>query len=207
MRNPLMVIPAHHHNKAIKYHGATAQVPIDEWRQFRDQYFMTSVRGDWRRLLTTWKEMEGYDHEPFYLPYEHLLDVTKGPVLTGQLANVLKAAGYQVVTNTGCVWYQAVHDQLLNSSSSSRQQQQRHPQYDYVDGYIPSLTREQKVALVEELHDIQTTYPTDQALHELLSEYMDQVQREERTDIPWVNQTASSSTTTTNVGGGDGLHR
>jgi hypothetical protein len=203
MRNPLMAIPAHHHSKAVKYHGATAQVPIDDWREFRDQYFMTSVQDGWRRVLTTWKEMEGYDHEPFYLPYEHLLDVTKGPVLTGQLANVLKTAGYQVVTNTGCVWYQAVHDQL--NSSSREQQQQRHPQYDYVDGYIPSLTREQKVALVDELNDIHTTYPTDQALHELLIEYIDQVQREVRTDIPWVNQTASSSTT--NGGSGNGQHR
>jgi hypothetical protein len=185
MRNPLTGIPAHHHSKAILYHSATSQVDIDEWRQFRDQYFIPGVKDQWRRLLTTWKEMEGYDHKPLYLPFEHLLDSVKGPALTERLADELRAAGYVVVSNASCVWYTAVKDQLGGPN---------HPHYDYVQTYIPSLTQEQKVQLMDELKDIRTIYGTDDSsLDQLLTEYIDTVLKEKRTDIPWVNQTISTT--------------
>jgi hypothetical protein len=198
IRHPLTAIPAHLHDKAVKYHGATKQVDIDEWRNFRDAHFANVVRDSWRWTLSTWKELGGnvyYEPEPFYLPYEHLLDAMKGPALTERLAVVLRTAGYHTVTNTGCVWYHAVKDKLLrpignDADAAVTQQPQRHPHYDYADSYIPSLTREQKVALMDELNDIRQTYPTDRSLNELLAEYIDIVQNERRTDIPWVNQTA-----------------
>jgi hypothetical protein len=194
IRHPLTAIPAHLHDKAVRYHGATTQVDIDEWRNFRDAHFANVVRDSWRWTLSTWKELGGnayYDSEPFYLPYEHLLDATKGPALTEQLAVVLRNAGYHTVTNTGCVWYHAVKDKLQGGDAAVTTQ--RHPHYDYVDSYIPSLTREQKVALMDELNNIRQIYPSDRSLDELLDEYIAMVQNERRTDIPWVNQTAAAA--------------
>jgi hypothetical protein len=185
MRNPLTGIPAHHHTKATLYHGATTQVEIDEWRHFRDMYFMSTVKDQWRAVLTTWKEMKGYDHTPMYLPLEHLVDPAKGPALTEQLANELRAAGYSVTTNPACAWYKAVKSKLSG---------QYHPHYDYVRTYIPSLTEAQKVQLVDELNDIRTMYGTgDSLLDQLLAEYIDTIQRDKRNDTPWVNRTISST--------------
>lgn len=181
IRNPITGIPAHHHTKAVKYHGATEQVDINGWRNFRDAWFMVSVRDGWRRVLTTWKDMEGYDDDPMYLPLEHLLHETKGPELTRRLADELSSAGYHVVQNTDCVWYTAVKDQLSGPNN---------PHYDYVKDYIPSLTKEQKDELIEEFKDVKTTYPNDISLGKLLDEYTEVVLAEERTDIPWVNKTA-----------------
>lgn len=221
MRHPLTGIPAHHHAKAVKYHGATAQVDIDSWRSFRDRFFIDSVHDSWRHLLATWKELgdgggKYYDPEPFYLPYEHLLDVTKGPALTEQLASILRTAGYNVVAtnNTGCVWYHAVRKRLqqrpmtTTTAEPGQQQQQqqqplRHPHYDYADSYIPSLTREQKIALIDELNDIRKAYPTDLVLNELLAEYITTVQNDPRVDTPWVNQTITTSSVVSSSGDGE----
>lgn len=144
---------------------------------------MPGVKDAWRKLLTTWIEMEGYDHQPLYLPLEHLLDPVKGPALTERLAQELRQAGYLVVQNTSCVWYNTIKDQFDGPN---------HPHYHYVKYYIPALTKEQKMELINEFNDLRTIYgKNDPSLDQLLIEYIDAVQKEKRTDTPWVNQTAT----------------
>jgi hypothetical protein len=182
LRNPATVIPAHFQNKAESYHGAVGQVDMDRWREFRDSWLELSVMEGWNSVIEIWKNMTEYSGIGLYLSYEHLLDVTKGPAVTKELATILRNAGFPVAREEDipCVWYHATHHRLV----------QDHIHYEFAVDYIPGYTVEQKEFVISQLERLQHEFADDLALAAILNEYIQEIRLHTPTDIPWVNKTA-----------------
>ncbi|KAL7572042.1 hypothetical protein ACA910_001695 [Epithemia clementina (nom. ined.)] len=145
LRNPLSVFPAHHNAKAIKYHNLppTKQVPVTEWRSFRDEY-LPNVMESWKNQVRTWaKGLSSYYHVGLFLPFEHVRHPHHGPRLLQKLQRLLQDAGYPVrsynnyttttskrelnentfhkVTWLDCLWYSTVSSLAVAAPPPSTQ--------------------------------------------------------------------------------------
>lgn len=183
IRNPMSAIPEHFQGKAVRYHGVQGQVQIDDWRHFRDQWLEPNAIDGWKSIITTWKNMTEYDGVGLYLPYEHLMDVKKGPELVSKLAAVIRGAGFPVApeSDVACVWYRAVRHHLLAKTKF----------YEYADDYIPRYTSPQMDYMAGELTQLQNLYPNDAALVAILKEYVTEIELTAATDQPWENRTTN----------------
>lgn len=177
IRNPATVVPAHHQDKAVRYHQQQGQVPVNMWRDFRDAYLEKSLFRGWRGVIDTWTNMTGYS-VGMYVPYELLVDLEAGPVLVRQLAALLRNAGFPTVDDASadCVWFQAVAPVLTAPG---------HPHYYFAVDYLPGYTVQEKQYLVRELRQMQQDHSSDAVLVAILDDYVEEVMKETVTDTVW----------------------
>ena len=182
IRNPMTGVPEHYQQKAYLYHNAQGQVSIDEWRSFRDEWFTRTVISDWKSVITTWKNMKEYNGIGLYVPFEHLMDMDRGPKIVNELASTLRKAGFPVVSleDVACVWYKVTkkHFQLAIDESQHRKiSPQQILQYPFAIDYIPRYTTQQMEYMITELQSLRDTYPDDTQLTVILNEYIQQIQQ------------------------------
>jgi hypothetical protein len=182
IRNPLSAVPAHYQQKAYMYHNAQGQVSINEWRSFRDEWFTKTVISDWKSVITTWKNMKEYDGVGLYVPFEYVMDIDRGPTIVHDLASLLRNAGFSVVStdDVPCVWYKVTKNHFQTAMMESPKRNistQILLQYPFVMDYIPQYTAHQKEYLITELQSLMDVYPNDTSLHQILNEYIQQIQQ------------------------------
>lgn len=171
MRNPLTAIPAHHNSKAIKYHGQVGQVSVDEWREFRDLYALSTIKS-WTHQIETWQNlMPSYYQVQLYLAYEHLMDYRRGPETIRKLAKVLKKAGFDTANADDdevatCIWYKGVGVDAI-------MQYERY-KYEY-SNYRPFFKHEQVQAMRTELENLSLQDSVSVDLLQILGMYMTEV--------------------------------
>jgi hypothetical protein len=171
IRNFKTALPAFYSKKANLYHGVVGQMPEDSWRQLRDQYVEYGF-ADWKGLLKAWKSMEYY-RISMYLPYEHLLDRTKGPITVQRLADKLNEAGFDVAppSDMPCIWYKATQSPLAYEK-------------DYYT-YTPGFTAKQRDFMLQEMKKMMEDMADDVDLVAILQEYYDDIRDHTRIDQPW----------------------
>mmetsp|Transcript_14430 Transcript_14430/g.21163 ORF Transcript_14430/g.21163 Transcript_14430/m.21163 type:complete len:378 (-) Transcript_14430:67-1200(-) len=182
IRNPTTVFPVHLNYKAIKYHHhpSKTQVAVDSWRKDRDLYFADGLQG-WKDQIKEWKvSMKEVYNISMFIPFEHLVDATKGPELLKRLTKLLEDFGFPIVVaddDMPCVWYKALGKEILEQIDSHG--------YEYSD-YMPGYTQEHKDLLMKELSSMVEEYKDDdKELLLILQEYMDQVQSDLSLDQPY----------------------
>lgn len=155
IRNPLSVLPAHHHAKAVKYHKLPSdqQVSIQEWRHFRDQYLKGTMES-WKNQVRTWitttatrtstsspsttsttqeqkrqqsSKSSSYYHTALLVPFESIRHPQLGPQLLEQLQQVLREAGYRVVgsSSSSSVSLKNTADAAISTVRSPSQEKRR----------------------------------------------------------------------------------
>lgn len=182
IRNPMTCVPEHYQQKAYMYHNAQGQVTVDEWRSFRDEWFTRTVLSDWKSVITTWKNMKEYDGVGLYVPFEHIMDVDRGPMIVNDLASILRNAGFPVVSSEDvkCVWYKVTKEYFRTAIDESKKRNtapQQMLQYPFAIDYIPRYTASQKEYMVAELKSLSDSYPNDTNLQVILNEYIQQIQQ------------------------------
>ena len=182
IRNPMTCIPEHYQQKAYMYHNAQGQVSIDEWRSFRDQWITKTMITEWKSVITAWKNMKEYDGIGLYVPFEHIMNIDRGPMVVNDLAFILREAGFPVVSSDDvkCVWYKVTkkHFQAAIDESKNRNiSPQQMLQYPFAIDYLPRYTAPQKEYMISELKSLSDTYPDDTSLVLLLNEYIQQIQQ------------------------------
>lgn len=199
MRNPLTGAPEHYQQKAVLYHGATQQVPVQDWRSYRDEWFQKTIVSGWESVVTTWKDMKEYQGIALYVPLEHVLDVNRGPQVVEQLATLLRTAGFPVVpaSDVPCAWYQVTQSHFqaaIDRSAEGSITPQQALRYPFATDYIPGYTAQQKAYMITEIQQLQRQYPDDFALQSLLNEYVLEIQETEANDIPFVADAPKNAT-------------
>jgi len=174
IRNPATAIPAHHQTKAVLYHEQEGQVALDGWREFRDTFLEQGLFQNWKSVVDAWSAMTSYTIG-LYVPFEHLVDIERGPDLAVKLGTMLRRAGFPVVAENDipCVWFNAVQHLLRYKG---------HRHYGFATDYLPGYTAEEKHYMLEQLHDMQQEYRTDEALVALLDEYREEIETDTATD-------------------------
>ena len=182
IRNPMTSVPEHYQQKAYMYHDANGQVSIDEWRSFRDEWFTRTVMTDWKSVITTWKNLKEYEGIGLYVPFEHVMDIHRGPILVNELASILRKSGFPVVSSDDvkCVWYKVTNKHFQAAVDESKKRNvspQQMIQYPFAIDYIPRYTAHQKEYMITELMSLIDMYPNDTNLISILNEYIHQIQQ------------------------------
>jgi hypothetical protein len=181
IRNPLTCVPEHYQLKAVMYHGETAQVSVDSWRSYRDEWLEKGIISGWKSVVTTWKDMVEYQGIGLYVPFEHVLDVHRGPIVVDQLATILRNAGFPVVpsADVSCVWYRVTKKHIqaaIDRSTTTGMTEQQLLRYPFATEYVPGYTVLQKEYMISELKQLQTMYPNDTVLVSILDDYIHETQ-------------------------------
>lgn len=189
IRNPMTCIPAHYQQKAYMYHNAKGQVTLDEWRSFRDQWLTKTVISEWKSVITTWKNMKEYEGVGLYVPFEHVMDIERGPIIVNELASLLRNAGFPVVPSgdVKCVWYRVTKNHFRAAIDESKNRNippQQMLQYPFVLDYVPRYTALQKEYMITELKLLSDMYPDDANLISVLNEYIQQIRQSSINDRP-----------------------
>jgi len=170
LRNFQTTFPSHINEKAMAYHGATEQIPVEQWRKTRDQWYTTGWEG-WKKVIMTWKEMQEYEIG-MYVQYEALFDPDRGPIVAQKLADLLQGAGFTVAPKEDipCIWYRSIKNEVEGLKN-----------WKYRSGY----TKEQRDLIVKE-HDtfIAEVAATDKDLAAVLKEYRDHIKENTLLDSP-----------------------
>jgi hypothetical protein len=188
VRNPAMAIAAHFQEKANKYHKVIGQVPITDWRRYRNEY---TVNGQalqpWLNLIHTWKSYSPqYYNVTLYIQYEKLFDFREGPQIVQQLIRTFQQAGFtnhllpiidddndgnrnvDEVSCAECIWYKSItKDRLI-----------QYHKYGYeFQEYKPGYTVSQRDYLLEQIQSLVKQYENnDLVLHNILNEYYNDIQ-------------------------------
>jgi hypothetical protein len=189
IRNPMSCIPEHYQQKAYMYHNAQGQVTIEDWRSFRDQWLTKTVISEWKSVITTWKNMKEYEGVGLYVPFEHIMDIVRGPIIVNELATILRNRGFPVVPSDDvkCVWYKVTKSHFqaaINESKNRNLPPQQILQYPFAIDYIPRYTALQKEYMIAELKSLSDIYPDDTILISILNEYIQQIQQSTINDRP-----------------------
>jgi hypothetical protein len=173
IRNFSTVFPVSNDRKANLYHGVVGQLPEDRWRKLRDEYVEKAFH-EWKGLVATWKSMDYYKIS-MYLPYEHLLDRTKGPDTAQRLADQLEAAGFEVAppSDMPCIWYTATHGPMSYEREHMK--------------YTPGYTTEQRDFMLNEMNKMMVEMADDKDLVAILQEYHADIRDHTRIDKPWTS--------------------
>jgi len=160
--------------------SSSSKVAVDSWRKDRDLYFADGLQG-WKDQIKEWKvSMKEVYNISMFIPFEHLVDATKGPELLKRLTKLLEDFGFPIVVaddDMPCVWYKALGKEILEQIDSHG--------YEYSD-YMPGYTQEHKDLLMKELSSMVEEYKDDdKELLLILQEYMDQVQSDISLDQPY----------------------
>jgi hypothetical protein len=199
LRNPLTGAPEHYQQKAVLYHGATQQVPVSDWRAYRDEWLQQTIVSEWNSVVTTWKDMKEYQGIALYVPLEHVLDVQRGPLVVEELATLLRQAGFPVIpaSDVHCAWYRVTKSHIQAAIDRSAEDKISTPQalrYPFATEYIPGYTAQQKAYIITELHELQQRYPDDTVLLSILQEYILEIQETKVNDIMFVDDVSKNST-------------
>jgi hypothetical protein len=175
LRNPMTSFPATYNAKSTKYSGTVGQLPEENWREARDDWFEGMIEL-WKKTIVTWKETKNYD-VGMYFVYEDLYDMKKGPLLMKNLRSFLIEAGFNVASEheLNCIWYNAVGEENLRRFRKLR--------YDYED-YIPGFTSIQKERILQELEDTKQKFTNDTQLVEILDRYIGEINSRLKIDVP-----------------------
>ena len=167
--------PATYNAKSTKYSGTVGQLPEENWREARDDWFEGMIEL-WKKTIVTWKETKNYD-VGMYFVYEDLYDMKKGPLLMKNLRSFLIEAGFNVASEheLNCIWYNAVGEENLRRFRKLR--------YDYED-YIPGFTSIQKERILQELEDTKQKFTNDTQLVEILDRYIGEINSRLKIDVP-----------------------
>lgn len=190
LRNPAIVAAAHYQYKANQYHHVKGQVPIEDWRKFRDAVTET---GDslkwWLDVLDTWRS---YAPQPLnislYVQYEKLFHFKYGPKILQQLIQTFEQAGFAnynlpIIDDTNssdtdsnrnktgiscleCIWYKSVRKERLI--------QYHQYKYEFSD-YMPGYTKPQREFWIQQLQLLIEKYENDTALLPIMYEYLSDV--------------------------------
>ena len=181
LRNPATAFPASYTDKGIAYRNLKGQSDENEWRKIRDEYLEGTIKV-WKQMINWWMEADYYKIAIF-LPYEQLVDPRTGIRLLSQLANVLRESGFDVAPTSDlpCIWYQVATKEWERQKELTR----------YVSGY----TKPQKNFILKELEEfikhLSSQKEKEDQLISILKEYLSQVQKDTRLDIPWTNNSIS----------------
>ena len=133
-----------------------------DWVEWRDKRFLSHLKS-WKVSLQEWQRginAAGVVGISLYIPYEELIDKTKGPELSAELANKFIAAKHPATTTTTrCLWRRIANDE-------------HHPPRKYP----PTYTSSQKKLLIQTLDELILLYTTKEALlTSILQGYRDDI--------------------------------
>jgi hypothetical protein len=170
VRNPMTMLPYGYNAKAIKYSGTVGQLPQEEWRRVRDEWF-DGMMESWKKLIISWKSTK-YE-VGMYFVYEDLFQIETGIETMKAIRLFLQQEGFQVVSEDelGCIWFDAIGKDDL--------ERYRRNGYEY-DGYIPGYTMEQKDKMLNSLREIKDEFQNDAELVVILDRYMKDIDRHMR---------------------------
>lgn len=153
IRNPANAIPSFHTRwwRAQKQMNMNNVFPEkSDWVEWRDKRFASHLKS-WKVSLQEWQrgiKAAGIAGISLYIPYEELIDKTKGPELSAELANKFIAAKHPATTSTTrCLWRRIADDE-------------HHPPRKYP----PTFTSAQKKLLLQTLDELILLFTTKEAL-------------------------------------------
>lgn len=168
----MTVLPAGYNAKAAKYSGVVGQLPREEWRKVRDEWF-DGMLESWEKLIVTWKATK-YS-VGMYLVYEDLLDIHAAMETMKNMMLFLIKEGFQVVPDEelDCIWFKAVGKDNLERFYKRR--------YEY-DDYIPGFTMEQKDKMIKVLTRMKQQFKDDMELVQISERYIDEIKNNIKID-------------------------
>jgi hypothetical protein len=153
IRNPANAIPSFHTRwwRAQKKLTMNNVFPVkNDWIEWRDKRFQAHLKS-WKVSLQEWQRgiaAAGVVDISLFLPFEEIIDSTKGPQLTSELAKQFQTALHPVeMTRTTCLWRRIANDE-------------HHPPREYP----PTYTSEQKKLLLQTLDELILLFTTKETL-------------------------------------------
>ena len=176
LRNPMGNFPSSYNAKSAKYSGIIGQVPEEDWRKVRDEWFETMWQ-EWKETITTWNNTSSYD-VGMYFVYEDVYDATRGLKMMKKLRSFLLEAGFDVAAEEAlaCIWYNAVGKDKLERFHKSN--------YGDYDDYVPGFLQEQKTFLLHEMEVMMKEFEDGATLVEILGGYRNDIESKIRIDAP-----------------------
>jgi hypothetical protein len=165
IRNPANAIPSFH----TRWWRAQKQLRVNnifpeknDWIEWRDKRFEAHLKS-WKVSLQEWQRgisAAGVVGISLYLPFEELIDATKGPRLASELANQFLAAKHPAEkTRTACLWRRVANDE-------------HHPPRKYP----PTFTSAQKKLLIQTLDELILLFTTKETiLTSILQSYREDI--------------------------------
>jgi hypothetical protein len=153
IRNPANAIPSFHTRwwRAQKQMNRNNVFPgKEDWIEWRDKRFTKHLKS-WKVSLQEWQRgisAAGIHGISLFIPYEELIDATKGPELSAEVANKFLAANHPATTaTTACLWRRIADDD-------------HHPPRPFP----PTFTSEQKALLLQTMDELILLFTTKEAL-------------------------------------------
>jgi hypothetical protein len=167
LRNPMTSFPATYNAKSAKYSGTVGQLPEEQWRDVRDQWFDGMLEA-WRNSIVTWSQTT-YDLG-MYLVFEDLFNMERGIGSMKKLRVFLQEAGFEVATEDelSCILYRAASKEDMLKKFQKRR-------YEY-DDYIPGYTVEQQNKMLNEFLRMKKEFSNDSELIRILDQYEEEIQ-------------------------------
>ncbi len=167
VRNPMTLLPYSANKKAILYSGLKGQMPIDQWRKIRKEWF-GKMMSEWVGAFTDWMNA-GYE-VGLYIVYEDLMDGQKGPKVLKEMANVLNEAGFSTVDDKDlpCVWYNGIGAEHIR-------EYHKNSQYEFGD-YTPGFSNEEQKLMLEKLEALMADVEENAPLVTVLKRYIKEIE-------------------------------